>query len=72
MYLTWDRTNHTLEEITHIIARLLNKGFNIQYNKAHTYADVSTMQADITKVSNAFKWKPMVNMEEGLRLTIDA
>jgi dTDP-D-glucose 4,6-dehydratase len=30
------------------------------------------MQADITKVSNAFKWKPMVNMEEGLRLTIDA
>jgi sorbitol-specific phosphotransferase system component IIA len=22
-------TNHTLEEITHIIARLLNKGFNI-------------------------------------------
>jgi UDP-glucose 4-epimerase len=65
-------TYHTLEEVTRIVAKLLDKGFNIQYNKAHTYADVNTMQADITKVSNAFKWKPMVNMEEGLRLTIDA
>jgi nucleoside-diphosphate-sugar epimerase len=65
-------TYHTLEEVTHIVAELLDKGFNIQYNKAPTYADVSTMQADITKVSNTFKWKPMVNMEEGLRLTIDA
>ena len=65
-------TYHTLEEVTHIVAELLGKEFNVQYNKTHTFTDVSTMQADITKVSNAFKWKPMVNMKEGLRLTIDA
>lgn len=65
-------TYHTLEEVTHIVAELLGKDFNVQYNNTHTYADVSTMQADITKVLNAFKWKPMVNMKEGLRLTIDA
>ena len=65
-------TYHTLEVITHIVAELLGKEFNVQYNKTNKYADVSTMQADITKVSNAFKWKPMVNIKEGLRLTIDA
>lgn len=65
-------TYHTLEEVTRIIAELLGKEFSVQYNKTNTYTDVSTMQADITKVSNAFKWKPMVNMKEGLRLTIDA
>jgi GDP-4-dehydro-6-deoxy-D-mannose reductase len=65
-------TYHTLEEVTYIVAELLGKEFNVQYNKTNTYADVSTMQADITKVSNAFKWKPMVNIKEGLRLTIDA
>ena len=64
-------TYHTLEEVTHIVARLLNKDFNIRYNKIHIYANVSTMQADITKVSNAFKWKPTFNIEEGLRLTLD-
>lgn len=63
-------TYHTLEEVTHIIARLLNKDFNIQYNNSYIYANVSTMQADITKVSNAFKWKPTVNIEKGLRLTV--
>jgi UDP-glucose 4-epimerase len=65
-------TYHTLEEVTYIVAELLGKEFNVQYNKTNTYADVGTMQADITKVSNAFKWKPMVNIKEGLRLTIDA
>jgi GDP-4-dehydro-6-deoxy-D-mannose reductase len=65
-------TYHTLEEVTYIVAELLGKEFNVQYNKTNTYADVSTMQADITKVSNTFKWKPMVNIKEGLRLTIDA
>jgi UDP-glucose 4-epimerase len=64
-------THHTLEEVTHIIARLLNKDFNIQYNSSYIYTNVSTMQADITKVSNAFKWKPTVNIEKGLRLTIE-
>lgn len=63
-------TYHTLEEITHIIARLLNKDFNIQYNSSYIYTNVSTMQADIRKVSNAFKWKPTVNIEKGLRLTV--
>ena len=65
-------TCHTLEEVTRMVAELLDKEFNIQYNKTHTYTDVSTMQADITKVSNTFKWKPVINMEKGLRLIIDA
>lgn len=64
-------TYHTLEEVTHIIAKLLNKDFSIQYNNSHISANVSTMQADITKVSNAFKWKPTINIEEGLRLTVE-
>jgi nucleoside-diphosphate-sugar epimerase len=55
-----------------MVAELLDKEFNIQYNKTHTYTDVSIMQADITKVSNTFKWKPIINMEKGLRLIIDA
>jgi UDP-glucose 4-epimerase len=63
-------TYHTLEEVTRIIGRLLNKDFSIQYNSSHIYTNVSTMQADITKVSDAFKWKPTVNIEKGLRLTI--
>jgi nucleoside-diphosphate-sugar epimerase len=65
-------THYTLEEVTRIVAELLDKEVNIQYNKTYTYTDVSTMQADITKISNAFKWKPIVNMEKGLRLTVDA
>jgi UDP-glucose 4-epimerase len=62
--------SHELEEITQIIARLLNKNVTINYNNQIRPGDVTKMVADISKVSNAFHWKPRTGIHEGLEITL--
>ena len=62
--------NHTLREVTEIIAKLLNKKITIHYDNESRPNDINEMTADITKVSNAFSWKPMISINEGLKRII--
>jgi UDP-glucose 4-epimerase len=62
--------SHDLEEVTRILAQLLNKNVTIKYNDQIRPGDVTNMIADISKVSNAFHWKPRIGIHEGLKITI--
>jgi nucleoside-diphosphate-sugar epimerase len=42
--------NHTLREVTEIIAKLLNKKITIHYDNVRRPKDINEMTADITKV----------------------
>ena len=63
-------TSHTLREVSEILAKLLNKQITIAYDNESRPGDITNMVADISKVSNAFNWKPMVSIDKGLKLTI--
>jgi UDP-glucose 4-epimerase len=62
--------SYHLEEVTRIIAQLLNKKITIDYNNQIRPGDVTEMIADISKISNAFQWKPLVGIHEGLEITL--
>jgi UDP-glucose 4-epimerase len=62
--------SHDLEEVTQILAELLNKKITINYNNQIRPGDVTEMIADISKVSNAFHWKPRIGIHEGLEITL--
>ena len=63
-------TSHTLKEVAEIIAKLMNKKIIINYDKESRPNDTIYMKADISKVSNSFNWKPLVDINKGLKLTI--
>jgi UDP-glucose 4-epimerase len=63
--------SHTLEKIAKILADQMNKRIKINYEEANPSPSGTNMQADITKVSEAFRWKPRVTIEEGLKYTLE-
>jgi UDP-glucose 4-epimerase len=62
--------SHHLEEVTQILSELLNKKITLNYNNQIRPGDVTKMIADISKVSNAFHWKPKIGIHEGLEKTL--
>ena len=62
--------SHSLEEIIKIIEKIVNLKIHIQYDKSIRPNDITEMVADITKVTKSFDWKPLTNIEEGLRLVL--
>jgi nucleoside-diphosphate-sugar epimerase len=71
LYNVGSGTSSTIKEITEIIAKLLKKKITISYDNDIRSNDVIDMTANISKVSNAFNWKPMIELNEGLKLTIE-
>jgi UDP-glucose 4-epimerase len=63
--------SHTLEKIAKILADQMNKGIKINYEETNPSPSGTNMQADITKVSEAFRWKPRVTIEKGLKYTLE-
>jgi UDP-glucose 4-epimerase len=63
--------SHTLEKIAKILADQMNKRIKINYEEANPSPSGTNMQADITKVSEVFRWKPRVTIEEGLKYTLE-
>jgi nucleoside-diphosphate-sugar epimerase len=63
--------SHALEKIVKILADQMNKRIKINYEKANPSPSGTNMQANITKVSEAFRWKPRVTIEEGLKYTLE-
>lgn len=64
--------SYTLEKIVKILAKLMNKKIKITYDEAAPSPSGTNILADITKVSDAFDWKPKVTIEAGLKHTIEA
>jgi nucleoside-diphosphate-sugar epimerase len=64
--------SHALEKIAKILANLMSKRIKINYDEAYLGPSGTDMWADITKVSEAFRWKPRVTIKEGMRYTLDS
>ncbi len=62
-------TSYSLKEVAQSLAKLLDRKIAIQSSKTNV-ADITDMKADITKVSNTFKWKPTVDIDKGLGLIV--
>ena len=63
--------SYTLEDILKVIESITNKKIDVQYDSSIRTNDVVEMVADINKVTRKFKWKPTIDIEQGLRLTIE-
>lgn len=61
----------TLEQVSEILGRILDKDIRIKYDEEMRRGDVTNMVADISKVSKDFNWYPNIDLEMGLRLTVD-
>ena len=59
-----------MEEIIKIIEKITGIKINILYDKSIRPNDIIEMVADITRVTKSFDWKPQIDIEEGLRLTL--
>ncbi|CAN5577765.1 NAD-dependent epimerase/dehydratase family protein [soil metagenome] len=62
--------SYSLEDILRIIGSITNKKIDIQYDSSFRPNDVVESVANINKVMREFGWKPTIDIEEGLRLTI--
>jgi UDP-glucose 4-epimerase len=63
--------NYTLKEVSQMLAQMLNEKITIEYNYEMRPNDITNMIADISKVSNAFNWKPSIDLQIGLRSTVE-
>ncbi len=63
--------SYSLEDILRVIGSITNKKIDIQYDSSIRPNDVVESVANINKVKRKFGWKPIIDIEEGLRLTID-
>jgi UDP-glucose 4-epimerase len=70
IYNVGSGTSYTITEISRKIANLLNKKIRICYNGSIRKQDINEMVADITKTSKEFDWKPKIDIDQGLTLTI--
>jgi nucleoside-diphosphate-sugar epimerase len=62
--------SYSLEDILRVIGSITNKKIDIQYDSSFRPNDVVESVANIDKVMRKFKWRPTIDIEEGLRLTI--
>lgn len=60
----------TINEVIAIIEKYLNKKAKINYKNAHK-ADLKETWADITKAKALLGWSPKIDLEEGLKKTIE-
>ena len=62
--------SYSLEDILRVIGSITNKKIDIQYDSSFRPNDIVESVANIDKVMRKFKWRPTIDIEEGLRLTI--
>jgi len=60
----------SINQIIHILEKLLNKKAKIEYLPFHK-ADIKITWADIKKAKDLLSWEPKVSIEEGLKRTVD-
>jgi UDP-glucose 4-epimerase len=70
IYNVGSGSSYTITEISRKIGNLLNKKIRICYDESLRKQDINEMVADITKISKEFDWKPKIDIDQGLTLTI--
>jgi UDP-glucose 4-epimerase len=63
-------SSYSLKEVSELLAHLLQKKIDIIYDSQMRPNDIADMVADISKVSEKFKWKPRRSLEEGLDMCV--
>jgi UDP-glucose 4-epimerase len=63
--------SHSFEEVVKIIEKISKKKLNISYD-TDKKTFIPEIRADITKITNATKWIPMTQLEDGLRSTLQS
>ncbi|WP_458747518.1 NAD-dependent epimerase/dehydratase family protein [Candidatus Nitrosocosmicus sp. T] len=63
--------SYSLEEVLTVIECILNKKIAVEYDYSLRPNDIVEMVSNIDKVMKQFKWKPTIDIYEGIRLTID-
>lgn len=62
-------TSHSFEQVIKTIEKITKKKINISYN-TDKKTFIPEIRADITKITNATKWIPTTQLEDGLQLTL--
>jgi UDP-glucose 4-epimerase len=62
--------SYPLERVVEIIRQILNINVDIEYNPSMRPNDIVDMVADITQLEKLYGWKPQIDIETGLRLTL--
>jgi len=63
--------SYSLEKVVEIIKEILKIDINVEYNTSIRPNDISDMVADISSLQKLYAWKPEIDIETGLRLTLD-
>lgn len=63
--------SYSLEEVLKIIEDIVGKKTILKYDYSLRPNDITEMVANINKVMNEFKWKPTVDIYNGIRITIE-
>lgn len=64
--------SHSLEEVIQIVEDITNLSIPIIYDTKLRPNDITDMIADIKKVSKSFDWIPLINLRDGLKITLDS
>lgn len=62
--------SYPLERVVEIIRQILNINVDIEYNSSMRPNDIVDMVADIKQLEKLYGWKPQIDIETGLRLTL--
>jgi UDP-glucose 4-epimerase len=62
--------SHSLEEIVELIKKILNIEADIEYSNSVRPNDIIDMVADTSSLRNLYGWKPVIEIDSGLRLTL--
>jgi len=62
--------SYPLERVVEIIRQIFNINVDIEYNSSMRPNDIVDMVADVTQLEKLYGWKPQIDIETGLRLTL--
>lgn len=62
--------SHSLEEVVELIKKILNTEADIEYSNSVRPNDIIDMVADTSSLRNRYGWKPVIEIDTGLRLTL--
>lgn len=63
--------SNSLEEVVELIKKILKIEVDIEYNDSIRPNDIVDMVADISSLRKLYGWRPVLDIEAGLRLTLD-
>lgn len=62
----------SLEKVIELMKNILSLELRIEYDRTMRPNDITDMVADIKKLEKEYGWKPKVNLETGMKLTLES